>query len=660
MTDRIKRLHEQITSREYRKQRKHIENLSYSDIFSVSKRAQNLKKFTENEEPILFPDDMLGFSRSTDVKLPQGDGNVTPNYGRIITVGFDKISEEIKESMSKADSEEKLLCGKIMLECIEAVLEFCERYRRYAREKCCMKLFDALGRIPRRGAETFYEALVFMKISIFFLRASMTDLLTLGRFDQYMYPFYLNDRKNGISDEEIFEMLEEFFISLNRDSDLYNGVQMGDNGQSMVLGGFDKDGNDTYNELSKMCIEASLELKLIDPKINLRVGKNTPIERLEFATRLTKAGLGFPQYCNDDVVVSGLVKLGYDYEDAVNYCVAACWEFIIPGKGADVPNIDVMNFPYIVGRTIKNGLEECQSFDELMNMVKNDISSECDRIIKCKLNSNQIPNPFASIYFDGCIEALTDLFYGGTKYHNFGCHGTGISVAADSLAAVKRTIYDEKLLSKSELITVLESNFEGYTEIRNILRDCPKMGNNDDYVDSIAAEITEAFSSSLNGRDNGRGGIWRAGTGSAQAYIFSSKGCPATSDGRLAFSPYPSSYSPSLDAKTNGLLSVIASFTKFDLSRIINGGPLTIEIHDSVLRNEIGIKKTAMLVKEFIDRGGHQLQLNSTNRERLIDAQKHPEKYPNLIVRVWGWSGYFSELDLDFQNQIIRRCEYSF
>ena len=209
------------------------------------------------------------------------------------------------------------------------------------------------------------------------------------------------------------------------------------------------------------------------------------------------------------------------------------------------------------------------------------------------------------------------------------------------------------------MLKALETNFEGYAELRNLLRNSPKMGNNEDFVDDIACDIMRAFSTKLNNKDNGRGGIWRAGTGSAMEYLWKGERCPATADGRLAFEPYSSSYSPSLDIKTMGILSVIQSFTKYSLEDIINGGPLTIEIHDTVFRNDEGIKKTAMLVKSFIDLGGHQLQLNSVNRDILLDAQKNPEKYQNLIVRVWGWSGYFNELDVKYQNHIIRRCEYT-
>ena len=184
------------------------------------------------------------------------------------------------------------------------------------------------------------------------------------------------------------------------------------------------------------------------------------------------------------------------------------------------------------------------------------------------------------------------------------------------------------------------------------------MGNNDDRADRIACQMMSYYSKHMNGRKNQYGGICRAGSGSAMFYVEKAARCPATADGRHAGAPYSCSLSPSIGTRTDGVLSVIASFTKYDMTELINGGPLTLEIHDTVLRSEIGIKKTAQLVKLFISRGGHQLQLNSLNPDRLREAQKHPEDHPDLIVRVWGWSGYFNELDVEYQNHIISRTAY--
>ena len=611
----------------------------------------------QDVSPILYPVDVFGFHIGNNEKFRGDDGgNVTPNYKRIMTEGFDAIRQELVESIEKAVDENKIAYGKLMLEKLDNLLCVCDRYRETV--KANDRLYNALKTVPRKPATSFFEACLFLKICIYFLRISRVAHLGLGRFDQYMYPFYQSDKNKGVSDQEIFETLEEFFISLNFDSDLYTGIQQGDNGQSMVLGGYDLDGNSQYNELTDMCMEASLELNLIDPKINLRVSKNTPEEVYVKATRLTKQGLGFPQYCNDDVVVPGLIKLGYEPKDAVNYVVAACWEYIIPNCGADIPNIKTMNFPVVVNRVIHEKLCECESFDELMQFVKEGIKSECNAIIQSVYGSIARPQPLLSIFMDGCIENLSDMWNGGAKYKNFGCHGAGIANAADALCAVNICVFENKTISANTLLDALNNNFEDYADVRNLLRECPKMGNNDQAVDSIALQLMTAFSENLNNHDNGKGGVWRAGTGSAMEYIRSAQKCPATADGRKESEPYSSSFSPSLDVKANGLLSIIQSFTKYDMTEIINGGPLTLEIHDTVLRNDIGLEKTAKLVKLFVDMGGHQLQLNSINRERLLDAQKNPQNYPNLIVRVWGWSGYFNELDLAYQNHIIRRTEY--
>lgn len=660
MNPKINMLLKNLKSKEYRNNRIKTEYAGTENSDALDAQLKLLRELADIEKPVLFENDSFGFNRYTNCNTPWRDGNVTPNYARVITLGFDRIISEIKLSMQKTQDAEKHEYGRSMIEMLGVCLDISDKYKVYAKEMGNTRLYNALSKIPRNGAESFYEALVFMKMCIYVLRLYGACHITLGRFDQYMYPLYLHDKNAGVSDDDIFECIEEFFISINYDTDLYHGVQQGDNGQSMVLGGFDRDGVSMYNELSEMCLKASLELSVIDPKINLRVGKNTPNEIYEYATLLTKQGLGFPQYCNDDVVVPGLIKLGYREEDALNYTVAACWEYIIPNCGADIPNIATMDFPKVVNDAVVSGLMDCGSFEELMEHVSQGIKAECGRLIEGQRNRKLNPMPLLSIFMDGCIESLTDMWDNGTAYLNFGCHGTGIANAADALAAIRQNIYTEKKIEKRELLDALAADFGGYSEIRNLLKGSPKMGNNDDFVDDIAAFLMDVFSANMNNRDNYHNGVWRAGTGSAMEYLWKGEKCPATADGRKAGEPYSSSFSPSLDVKPTGLLSVIRSFTKYDMTNIINGGPLTIEIHDTVLRNDIGIKKTAMLVKNFIMLGGHQLQLNTINRERLLDAQLHPENYPNLITRVWGWSGYFNELDVKYQNHIIRRCEYTY
>lgn len=545
-----------------------------------------------------------------------------------------------------------------LLSILDSVEGLASRYREKAEETGNMIVAESFGQIPAGPPKSFLQALQMLRLLHFTMWCVNNYHNTLGRFDQYMYKFLKNDMDNGILDYDgALELVEEFFISLNRDSDLYPGMQQGDNGQSLVLGGLEPDGSDSYNLLSELCLKASLELKLIDPKINLRVSKSTPPERYELATMLTKQGLGFPQYSNDDVVIDGLTRLGYDRADAHNYVVAACWEFIIPGRGMDIPNIDALSFVKAVADATLEGLKDCRDYDEFENLVMDNIRRQADEICRNTENVHMFPAPFLSLMMEGCVENARDISM-GCRYNNYGIHGTGISTAVDSMAAIKKYVFETGLIDKEILIDALNNNFAGYEAVRIILRnDAPKFGNNDDYVDSIAVRLLDAFARSLEGKRNDRGGVFRPGTGSAMYYIWHSRNMKATADGRNCGEEFAANYSPSLFARLNGPVSIIRSFTKPDLKRVINGGPLTLELHETVFRTEEAIKKVAMFVKSFIDMGGHQLQLNSVNLQTLLDAREHPEKHRNLIVRVWGWSGYFVELSREYQDHIIKRAE---
>lgn len=671
MTEITKKHYDLLKSKEYRSAR-HEPDLNVTDavegMSAFEKESYCLHFMLSSETPYLIEDDIFGFNRTVkgypyvmldgQKKRSPRAGNVTPHYGKALSCGMDEICRRIKEKMATCEESQLAFYGSA-LSCVESSLDFADRYREYARERGAQRLYRALCRVPRQGATSFYEACVFMKFIIFTLRCNRSDHITLGGFDKYMYPYFKADLDRGVSENELFDILEDFFISLNFDTDLYFGVQQGDNGQSMVLGGRDAEGNDRFNLLSQMCLDASKELCIIDPKINLRVDKNTPLSRLESATELTKKGLGFPQYCNDDIVIPGLEKLGYSHADACNYTVAACWECISEGNGGDFPNISKMNFPKAVEKAVNTYLAECADFDTFLERVKACITEECksvaDRV--CALHLMP-PSPYLSAFVDDCIERGLDISEGGAKYNNFGIHGVGIANAADAIAAVRRTVFEEKRYTANQLLTAIKADFEGYNELRNYLLSCPKMGNNDDYVDQYADLCMDIFANVLRGKTNSYGGRIRPGTGSAMEYIKSAAEVGATADGRHAKAPFPSSFSPSVTAKLSGPLSCIQSFTKHDMTEVINGGPLTMEIHDNTFRNADGVRKVAALVKVFIDLGGHQLQLNAINREVLLDAQKHPEDHQNLIVRVWGWSGYFNELHVDYQNHIISRVEF--
>ncbi len=665
MTELVQSFLDYFRTRAYRKERRTLPPITFD---AVKDRYQYFpyvfSRICEEEVPVLrHPGDVFGFNRTVHVQFA-GNGcmnNHTPDYAWALSNGFEEILADLARRADGADEEGKAFY-RAATDSIHTLLTFCECYRAEAERACCDKLARALATVPRKPATTYYEALLFMKLLIFAHRASGVSHLTLGRFDQYMYPYYLASQKAGITEDALLEETELFFISINMDTDIYTGVQQGDNGQSLVLGGCTPECEDVFNALSEMILTASEELCLIDPKINLRVSAKTPLERYVRATRLTAKGLGFPQYCNDDIVIPGLVSLGYAYEDACNYAVAACWEFIVPAVAYDIPNIRTMNFPLVVRKATMECLEGCDTFEDFFSAVKHRILAYFDerRAATSQYEwSKQIhPNPFGSLFLTDCREKGRDAFAFVTKYKNFGMHGLGVGPAVDALMAICRTVYEEKSISKAELLAALENDFRDAEPLRRRLLACPKLGSGDEECEKLMVRMLHFYAGAVNHTPNGVGGIWRAGTGGSQDYVTMSRDVGATADGRHAGDPYPSSFSPSIGVRAAGLLSVIEAFTRPDMKTLINGGPLTIELHTNVFRNEEGIRKVAMLVAEFIRRGGHELQLNALHRDTLIEAQKHPEQYPDLIVRVWGWSGYFCELDLPFQNQIISRTDY--
>lgn len=668
------------------------EDFHEQGLSGLERSVKRLTYMLEQERPVVFKDERIGLIRTVPVNYEiftedewkeikkdhyiheQGKVcNINPRYGLLLDRGFDAVRREIErqKGMYALDGQggpsaqgtghglesESLRYLNALTETLDAIEAFAGRYGEEAQRAGNPEMARVFGHIPKQRPGTFMEALQFLRLLHYCLWCSFNYHNTFGRFDQYMYPYYKADMESGrLTKEEALELLEEFFISCNKDSDLYPGMQQGDNGQSMVLGGLNPDGSDSFNELSDLCLQASLELKLIDPKINLRVNKDTPLARYERGTQLTRQGLGFPQYANDDVVIPCLRHWGYAEKDAYDYVVAACWEFIIPGTGMDIPNVNGLSFAAVV-LDVLDSLPGCGTFEAFMDKVKGEIFRMAGELCDSVHNVYMEPAPLMSLMMDGCVERARDISK-GNLYNNYGFHGTGLSTAVDSLAAIRKYVYEDRMFTAEELLKMLDADFKGYEDIQNMLRyQSPKMGNDDDRVDELATRLLDWFADSLEGRNNDMGGIFRAGTGSAMYYVWHSRNQQPTPDGRNEGEELACNYSPSLFTRLEGPVSIIKSFSKPHLERVANGGPLTIELHDSMFRNEDSIRKVAVFVKSFMDMGGHQMQINAVNRETMLDAKEHPENHKNLIVRVWGWSGYFVELDEVYQNQIIKRME---
>lgn len=688
MNPRIENLKEYILDKKHHQYRRTPESLgiaALNETFRNEKlapidRAERMfAAMLCNETPVVLPGETILLTRTVtrvpDIFTPQEWeeirakhyihesgflSNLSANYRDMIAEGFDarkaKIEARMQEDGLDAGQRHQL---EVMRNYIVLSQDFLERYARYADQQGLTEPAAVLRAVAHKGATTFREALQLLRAVHYLLWISGVYHNTLGRFDQYMYPYLKSDLEKGVlTEEQAYDLVLEFFLACNRDSDLYPGMQQGDNGQSMVLGGRSTEGEYQFNNLSQMCLRASCDLALIDPKINLRVDSQTPLEIFELGSQLTRRGLGFPQYNNDDVVIPGLMRLGYSREDAHDYVVAACWEFIVPGYGMEIPNIDAMSFADIVRESVPT-LAAFASFDEYYRSIEAEMHRRFAAMVEKHKNLYIAPAPFMSLIMNDTIANARDITLGG-RYNNYGIHGTGIATAVDSLTAIKKHYFEERRIDARQLAEAIENNFEGAGEVYDLLRHrTPKMGQDDNYADRIAVALMASFDKALAGAKNERGGIYRAGTGTAMYYIGHSAQLGATPDGRKAGEVIPANYSPSMYNKQIGPVSVIKSFTKPDLTRDINGGPLTIEFDESVFRNQESVQKLAMLVKSFITLGGHQLQLNTINLEKLLDAKKHPERYRNLIVRVWGWSGYFVELDEVYQNHVIQRLKYA-
>jgi pyruvate-formate lyase len=682
MTEKIEQIKNLILSKEHHVFRQDTvldwsKEFSEANMSLMQRASIQLVRLLQAEKPVILPNERIVFTRTikhlpeicTESEWNQIKNkyyihelgkvcNIGSDFETTIKCGLDTRRQDALLALQNCTSEEgkELLNGILII--IDAIFDLSERYAKEAERIGNSEIAKVLRKVPHNGATTFLEALQFFRILHFTLWLERNYHNTIGRFDQYMYPYLKSDLEEGrLTQEKAFELLEEFFLTFNRDSDLYPGMQQGDNGQSLVIGGVDENDLYAYNLLSEMVLKASLDLNVIDPKINIRVNKHTGKDIYLLGTELTKRGLGFPQYSNDDIVIPGLLDMGYSLKDARNYTVAACWEFIIPKYGMDIPNIAALSFVDTVNNAIHNSLMNVTDFNALMQEVKNQITKEVNKIADKVKNIFIEPAPFQSLLMDSCIENGRDISKGG-KYNNYGIHGTGISTATDALSAVKKYVFEEKSVLPADMINALNNNFSGYESLQAMLRyDAPKMGNDDYYADSIAIELFEGFSNSLQDLSNERGGCFRPGAGSAMYYIWHAMETGASADGRKSGEPFAANFSPSLFARLKGPVSIMHSFSKPNLRKIINGGPLTLELHDSAFRNNEGKEKVAMLVKSYFDMGGQQLQLNAINREALMDAQKSPDKYRNLIVRVWGWSGYFVELDKVYQDHIIQRME---
>lgn len=650
--------------------------------------ARLTRRMCEAERPIIDDDQQIVFTRTVPRVPPiycEDDwkqitagrtihelgpiSNICADWGHVLSQGLlGRRAVAVAAAARLSSDPEAVEFLNAAVETIDAVLDLARRYAEAARDQDRKDLAAILQRVPAHPPRTFHEALQSLRLMHAVVWLSGHYHVGLGRFDQYMWPYLEADLREGRLDEtRAEELLAEFFIAMNRDSDLYPGVQQGDNGQSLMLGGVTRNGESGVNPLTWMALRAARDVAMIDPKINLRITKDTDLELLALAAELTAQGLGFPQYSNDDVVLPALTAHGYDLEDARDYTVAACWEFIIPGKGMEVVNIGAVSMPAAVDAAIRAGLAAGDTFEAILTRATAEMNHQVEQLVSAYRRLLLPPAPYYSVLMDGCLESGRDVSL-GLKYNNFGIHGACSASAADALAAVQRLVFTEQSIAPADLIAAMDANYVERDFLRQKLLEAPKVGNHDPEADAMLVALFDRFAEACKAAGaNGRGGMVRPGSGSAMYYVWLAAGHPgmrepwvgATADGRRAGEYFSANLAPSPGVRVRGPISVLQSFSKIDYRRICNGGPITLELSDAVFGNAEALRKVALLVRTFAMLGCQQLQLNTVNVAKLHDAKLHPERHRNLIVRVWGWSGYFCELEEPYQDHVIARHTFA-
>lgn len=691
MNDRLNNLKTFVLEKKFRKYRQNRITqfpVEFDQLSWMGLSTKITRKMCELEEAVIEPDERIVFTRttpsivslySTEIRKRLGDryilhelgpiSNICADWEMVLRQGLIGRRQSALENLERFSNDpESVEFLNSAVETIDSVLGLVRKYLTKAESLGRKDLVDILNNVPANPPSNFHEALQSLRILHSIVWLSGNYHVGLGRFDQYMWPYLKSDLESGRTDiSKAEELLAEFFISLNKDSDLYPGIQQGDNGQTLTVGGMNSEGLDGCNELTRMVLRVGRDVSMIDPKINMRVSTQTDLELLSLATELTHKGLGFPQYSNDEVVIPALVDYGYELEDARNYTVAACWEFIIPGKGMEVVNIGAVSLPYAVDQAIRKGLNGGGDFQTILENVKDEIQFQVQEVVGPYRRLFLPPAPYYSVLMDGCLESGRDLSF-GLKYNNYGLHGSGSSNAAEALAAVKQFVFDDKTISPEQLIVGMDNNFSQDKDMQHqLFEQAPKIACNSDLADGMLTFLFDLFADACEQiENNGRNGIIRPGTGSAMYYLWLAQGhegmrepvVGATADGRKRGDPFSANLSPSPGVIADGLISLLKSYCKINYRRVSNGGPITIELSDSVFRNEESIRKVAMLIRTFTHLGCQQLQLNSINAAALQEAKLRPDLHRNLIVRVWGWSGYFCELAPEYQDHVINRALY--
>ena len=696
------------------------------DVFYITEKTKEqlreIAPFWENNNlrargEALLPEEVRVFMETgvfgMEGKLNAGDAHLAVNYERILKDGLKGYEKRVKEckaslDLTDPDSIDKYCFYNAVLIVLDAVRTFANRYSVLAKKLAereldlerkieLLEISKICAKVPYEPAETFQEAVQ----SVWFIQLilqieSNGHSLSYGRFDQYMYPYYDRDIKNGnITETEALELLTCLWIktlTINKVRSQAHTLSSAGSPmyQNVTIAGQTTDKKDAVNDLSFLVLKSVAQTRLTQPNLTVRYHKNINKQFFDECVEVMRLGFGMPALNNDEIIIPSFMDWGVKEEDAYNYSAIGCVETAVPGKwGYRCTGMSYINFPRMLLCTMNNGVDltsnkrftkgygyftEMESYEELLKAWDKTVreitrySVIVENAID-KASERDVPDVLCSALTDDCIARGKTIKEGGAVYDFISGLQVGIANMADCLAAIKKLVYEEKKITRQELWDAILDDFSSpkNKKIQEMLiREAPKYGNDDDYVDQLIVEAYDSYIDEIKKYPNTRynrgpiGGIRYAGTSSISANVGQGMSTMATPDGRNAFEPLAEGCSPAHNSDKNGPTAVFKSVSKLRTNKITGGVLLNQKMTPQMLSTEENRQKLELLIQTFFNRlHGYHVQYNIVSKETLIDAQKHPEKHKDLIVRVAGYSAFFNVLSKKTQDDIIGRTEQS-
>lgn len=696
------------------------------DVFYITEKTKEqlreIAPFWQNNNlrargEALLPEEVRVFMETgvfgMEGKLNAGDAHLAVNYERILKEGLKGYEKRVKEckatlDLTNPDNIDKYCFYNAVLIVLEAVRNFANRYSVLAKDLAekelnqerkveLLEISRICSKVPYEPAETFQEAVQSVwSIQLILQIESNGHSLSYGRFDQYMYPYYDRDIKNGtIKKSEALELLTCLWIktlTINKVRSQAHTLSSAGSPmyQNVTIAGQTTDKKDAVNDLSFLVLKSVAQTRLTQPNLTVRYHKNINKHFLDECIEVMRLGFGMPALNNDEIIIPSFMDWQVKEEDAYNYSAIGCVETAVPGKwGYRCTGMSYINFPRMLLCTMNNGVDltsnkrftkgygyftEMESYEELLEAWDKTIreitrySVIVENVID-KASERDVPDILCSALTDDCIARGKTIKEGGAVYDFISGLQVGIANMADCLAAIKKLVYEEKKITRQELWNAILDDFsspENKKIQKMLIREAPKYGNDDDYVDQLIVEAYDSYIEEIEKYPNTRynrgpiGGIRYAGTSSISANVGQGMSTMATPDGRNAFEPLAEGCSPAHNSDKNGPTAVFKSVSKLRTNKITGGVLLNQKMTPQMLSTEENRQKLELLIKTFFNRlHGYHVQYNIVSKETLIDAQKHPEKHKDLIVRVAGYSAFFNVLSKKTQDDIIGRTEQS-